>query len=235
MSDPIDMFSKLSGLVDTTTPVDASQDDQDALRQFEGMLLKMMLKELRQTMGGEGLFGREGAMYQDWFDDEITQRISTGKGMGLSDRLDLGGLQHVTPMPSPDGLQAVFPVDGKVSSRFGERVDPLSGHRRDHDGLDIAAAEGSPIRAVRAGTVTFAGSRGSYGNLVIVDHGDGLQTRYAHCKSVGVQAGDSVAAGSVVASVGSSGRSTGPHLHLEVRQDERPVDPLKALRWGKKP
>jgi murein DD-endopeptidase MepM/ murein hydrolase activator NlpD len=129
----------------------------------------------------------------------------------------------------------LFPVDGSVSSSFGHRSDPFSGERKSHRGVDIAAAAGSPIQAVRAGTVTFAGDRGGYGNVVVVDHGRGLETRYAHCESVDVQVGDAVRAGAPIATVGSTGRSTGPHLHFEVRQDGQAVDPNQVLTWEGKP
>lgn len=236
MADPLGMINSLASMVDTTTPTSKPKDDEDALRQFEGMVLRMLLKEMRQSMGGDGLFGQEGATYQEWFDDEITQRISEGGGLGLSSKLDLSGLDHVVPLNQGDGgLRATFPVDGRISSRFGDRSDPFSGAEREHHGVDIAAAAGTPIQAVRAGTVTFAGERGGYGNVVILDHGDGLETRYAHCASLDVRAGDQVRAGAKVASVGSTGRSTGPHLHFEVRQDDAPVDPASALRWERSP
>lgn len=235
MADAIGMFQDLAGMVDTTTPTSPPESDEDALRQFEGMVLRMMLKEMRNSMGGEGPFGKEGAMYQEWFDDEITQRIAEGGGLGLSSKLDLSGLEHVAPVSPGEGLRALFPVDGSVSSRFGHRSDPFSGERKSHRGVDIAAAAGSPIQAVRAGTVTFAGDRGGYGNVVVVDHGGGLETRYAHCESVDVQVGDAVRAGAPIATVGSTGRSTGPHLHFEVRQDGQAVDPNQVLTWEGKP
>ncbi len=235
MADAIGMFQDLASMVDTATPTTEAQSDEEALRQFEGMVLRLMLKEMRKSMGGDGLFGQEGAMYQEWFDEEITQRIASTGGLGLSSRLDLSNLEHVAPLGSADGLRALFPVSGRVSSRFGHRADPFSGERKAHAGLDIAAPAGSPIQAVRAGTVTFAGERGGYGNVVILDHGDGLETRYAHCQSLDVQVGDSVRAGAQVATVGSTGRSTGPHLHFEVRQDDQPVDPHRALVWHESP
>ncbi len=233
--DPLQMIQGLAGLTDTITPEHKAADDEEALRQFEGMVLKLMLKELRKSMGGDGLFGQEAAMYQEWFDDEITKRIAEGGGLGLADKLDLSGLQHVVPVGGLDRLRAVFPVDGRVSSRFGHRSDPFTGEHRSHHGVDIAAAEGAPIQAVRAGTVTFAGEQGGYGNVVILDHGDGLETRYAHCKALNVEAGQRVHAGGVVATVGSTGRSTGPHLHFEVRRDDEPVDPNAALIWERRP
>ena len=119
--------------------------------------------------------------------------------------------------------QLAWPVSGWISSHFGMRDG------RPHQGLDIAADTGAPIRAVRSGYVSFAGPRGTYGLTVIIDHGGGLQTLYAHCNSLLVTQGQQVEAGELIARVGSTGRSTGPHLHLEVLLDSVPYDPLLCL------
>ena len=123
----------------------------------------------------------------------------------------------------------VFPLEGRISSRFGMRTDPIHGKHKHHSGLDIAATTGTPIKAVQAGTVTFSGNRGGYGKVVIIDHGNGLESRYAHCSELNVEKGQFVFAGTEIAAVGSTGRSTGPHLHLEIRQDGKAVDPLDYL------
>lgn len=128
-----------------------------------------------------------------------------------------------------------WPTAGRISSRFGWRTHPVYGTRRMHQGLDVAAPEGQPVGAVRAGIVVSAGPAGGYGLLVVVDHGRDATGRrvtsaYAHLSSLSVQAGQQVAAGSVVGLVGSTGASTGNHLHLEVRLDGTAVDPLVRLR-----
>ncbi|HEY8339567.1 MAG TPA: M23 family metallopeptidase [Egibacteraceae bacterium] len=135
----------------------------------------------------------------------------------------------VTPVTAdtPGGL--VLPVEGRFSSPFGMRTHPVTGARKMHTGVDIAAPTGTPIRAARGGTVSFAGVRGGYGNLVIIDHPDGTQTRYAHQDALQVQVGQRVAAGQVVGTVGSTGMSTGPHLHFELRRGGDPVDPAPLL------
>lgn len=122
-----------------------------------------------------------------------------------------------------------LPVDAPMSSSFGPRVHPVTGEWKQHAGIDLAAPTGTPIGAAAAGTVTFAGVRGGYGNLVIVDHGDGTETRYAHQHTIAVRAGQQVAVGDLLGTVGSTGMSTGPHLHLEVRRNGRPVDPAPLL------
>lgn len=127
------------------------------------------------------------------------------------------------------------PVDAPVTSRFGPRIHPVTGEHRDHHGVDLAASSGAPVRAAAGGTVVFAGSRGGYGNLVIVDHGDGLQTRYAHQRALDVREGQRIEAGQRLGTVGSTGLSTGPHLHFEVRREGQPVDPEPWLGPGSGP
>lgn len=129
---------------------------------------------------------------------------------------------------SPTELSAI-PVKGVVSSPFGKRFDPVSDKKKMHRGIDIKAKLGTPIDAAGDGMVTFAGWRGGYGNLVEIDHGGGLFTRYAQLEKVKVAVGDRVAAGQKIATLGSSGRSTGPHLHFEVIVDGENVDPATYL------
>ena len=127
-------------------------------------------------------------------------------------------------------LSFITPVAGRRSSEYGERTDPFTGNQRRHQGVDIAAPEGSPIRAAAPGEVTYSGEMPGYGNVVIIEHGDGFETRYAHNADNSVRKGDTVAAGQVVATVGSTGRSTGPHLHFEVRKDGDSVDPEEFVK-----
>lgn len=123
------------------------------------------------------------------------------------------------------GSGMVRPADGRISSEFGPRVHPVTGKQRPHNGIDVAGPVGAPIRAAADGTVTFAGVRGGYGNLIIVDHGDGRETYYAHNSANGVSAGDRVSAGQHIGAVGATGQVTGPHLHFEVRVNGTPVEP----------
>jgi murein DD-endopeptidase MepM/ murein hydrolase activator NlpD len=122
------------------------------------------------------------------------------------------------------------PVDkGWQSSGFGRRVDPFTGQMAWHGGLDFAAPKGSKVRAVAGGVVVFSGRRGAYGNLVEINHGNGYSTRYAHSSENRVAVGDVVRKGDVIATVGSSGRATGPHVHFEVLKDGRSVDPARYV------
>ena len=123
---------------------------------------------------------------------------------------------------------------GYISSGFGERVDPFTGGEEFHEGIDFAAPQGTAIRAVAAGVVTWAGPRGGFGNMVQIDHGNGYATRYGHAYRVLVHVGETVQRGDVIGLVGSTGRSTGPHVHFEVLKDGREVNPagFVALRAG---
>ena len=114
-------------------------------------------------------------------------------------------------------------------SPFGWRIHPILGYRKFHTGIDIAVGYGVPIHSAGAGTVIYATWMGGYGNVIIVDHGDGLSTLYAHQSSLAVGNGARVARGQTVGYVGSTGFSTGPHLHFEVRVNGNPVDPMGYL------
>lgn len=121
---------------------------------------------------------------------------------------------------------ANIPVrDGYITSRFGYRTDPFTGQVAYHPGIDFAGPEGSPVYAVSAGVVTWAGDKSGYGNMVEINHGGGYFTRYGHASSLAVRVGDIVSKDQMIARIGSTGRSTGPHLHYEVVVDGRQVDP----------
>jgi murein DD-endopeptidase MepM/ murein hydrolase activator NlpD len=126
------------------------------------------------------------------------------------------------------------PVVGEVefTSGFGVRSDPFLGRPAMHTGLDFRAATGDPVRATANGKVVSSGWAGGYGRMVEIDHGNGLSTRYGHLSEIGVKVGDQIRIGQVIGAVGSTGRSTGPHLHYETRIDGDAVDPQKFLRAG---
>lgn len=118
------------------------------------------------------------------------------------------------------GLERVgLPVDGVITSLYGLRHDPIDGALRQHQGIDIAVPEGTPVHAVAPGRVAFSGPRSGYGNAVVVDHGDGRVTLYAHNAANWVREGDEVTPGDILALSGSTGRSTGPHVHFELWRD----------------
>ncbi len=228
----------------------AARGDEDealreAARQFESVFVHQLFKSMRATVpkGGMADAGFGGEVFTDMLDAEYARSVSNTGQLGLADIIarELGapdaegtvvhGLQSGGARRGLRAYQAQaaatwqLPVQGRVSSPFGERVHPISGDTRHHHGLDIAAPAGTPIRAARAGTVTFAGERGGYGNLVEIDHGDGTRSRYAHASTLLVEAGQAVRKGELIAEVGSTGNSTGPHLHFEVRRGDEPIDP----------
>jgi len=123
--------------------------------------------------------------------------------------------------------QFVWPVNGRVSSPFGYRIHPIFHVRKMHTGIDLSSAMGTPIEAADSGTVIQAGWRGGYGKCVVISHGNGVATLYAHQSVIGVSVGDSVERGQVIGEVGSTGYSTGAHLHFEVRVNGSPVDPMR--------
>ena len=142
------------------------------------------------------------------------------------DRLDMVR-QFARQLP----LSAPLP-GAVVTSRFGTRMDPFLGEPAMHTGVDFRARTGLPIPATAAGTVTSAGENGGYGNMVEIDHGNGVSTRYAHLSEIDVKVGQVVSKGAIVGKAGSTGRSTASHLHYEVRVDGEPLDPLTYIAAG---
>lgn len=124
----------------------------------------------------------------------------------------------------------LWPVEGAITGSFGERIDPFNGEGAFHSGVDISSSFGTPVIAPADGVVTFADFLGGYGRAIIVDHGHGISTRYGHLANFAVIAGQEIHRGDTIGYVGLSGRSTGPHLHYEVRINDTPVNPHKYLR-----
>jgi len=146
--------------------------------------------------------------------------------------IELGGGQSVT---TADWLRmaaapTMWPVEGPVSGSFGERIDPFNGEGAFHTGVDISTAYGQSVIAPADGVVVFAAENGGYGQLLILEHGHGISTRYGHLAGFATAVGQSVRRGDVIGYVVRSGRSTGPHLHYEVRIQDVPVNPHKYLR-----
>jgi hypothetical protein len=127
-------------------------------------------------------------------------------------------------------LPTLWPVEGPITSSFGERLDPINGEGAFHKGIDISANMGEPIRAPADGTVLMAGPASGYGQEVMLDHGHGIHTVYGHLSGFAVTAGQDVHRGEIIGYVGSEGRSTGPHLHYEVRIHDTAVNPHKYMR-----
>jgi flagellar protein FlgJ len=178
----------------------------------------------------------------------LPPRASLGAGAGVPEQDDRPWRPNPAKVRAADEHPAVlgtsfdagaptpglWPVDGgRQSSEYGFRMHPIHNERRFHAGLDIAAPEGREIRAVQRGTVTFAGRHRGFGNMVELTHPDGVVTRYAHASRLHVREGDTVDVGETIADVGSTGQSTGPHLHFEVRERGHTINPetyLERLR-----
>lgn len=160
--------------------------------------------------------------------DETLSALSyevSKRELNLSDLAASLEEKRVTMLYTP----TIWPVKGWLSSQFGYRISPFSGRQTFHEGIDIASRHGNDVLATAKGIVVFAGSKPGYGNLVTIDHGYGYMTRYGHSSTLLVKVGDKVEKGDPIAKVGSTGRSTGPHVHYEVLVNGIPVNPLKFI------
>jgi murein DD-endopeptidase MepM/ murein hydrolase activator NlpD len=174
---------------------------------------------------------------------QFTELTSMESPKALASRLDRLSAEATRQEQSLQELQAYFqeqrsllastpsiwPTRGWVTSDFGQRLDPYTADRVQHGGMDIAAPHGKEVIAPSDGTVVFAGLEGGYGNVIVIDHGYGIKTRYGHLSKMLVKAGDKVKRGTQIAAVGNTGRSTGPHLHYEVRVNGIPQNPRKFI------
>jgi murein DD-endopeptidase MepM/ murein hydrolase activator NlpD len=154
----------------------------------------------------------------------LTGDASVGISLGMTRNATTADWTRANSLPN------LWPVDGQVTASFGERIDPFNGEGAFHSGVDIGSNYGHPIMAPADGVVTFTDFMGGYGKLIIMDHGHGITTRYGHLSGFAVTAGQHVHRGDIIGYVGLSGRSTGPHLHYEVRINDTPVNPYKYLR-----
>ena len=158
---------------------------------------------------------------------EDLSRVLDDREMQLGIIADLIQDRHLKRENEPSGLPA---ENGWFSSYFGARADPFTGKQAWHNGVDIAGKSGSDVLSVAAGLVTFSGERSGYGEMVEITHDNGYVTRYGHNSELFVILGEIVKKGQVISSMGSTGRSTGPHVHFEVYKHGRPVDPASYIR-----
>jgi murein DD-endopeptidase MepM/ murein hydrolase activator NlpD len=241
------LFKRAENAAAQPSAGDANQRRKIA-QEFTSFLYLEVLKAMRAATAQDGAAEGDSLsrdMYTAMMDAEVArlaaQRDSTGFSQAVEKSLEraivspnpAGGAKTSAALPSaesrhdPVSLQA--PASGVISSGFGTRADPLTGSNMFHRGVDIAAPAGAPISAAANGRVVFSGWAAGYGNLVEIDHGDGWVTRYGHNSTNLVAAGDIVAAGQQIASVGQTGRATGDHLHFEVRHDGKPISPKVFL------
>ena len=226
---------KTESLANAVAPA-AKDPAKTAAKQLEAFFLRQLLKEARPQGASMLDGGFAGDTFKDMLDEALADKMSAAGGLGMSDmfvkQLGPGSTQEVAPPtdlgPAIDGLQLSMPVPGRIGSGYGPRVGH-NGLTHQHQGLDLTAKFGDSIAAAAPGTVEHAGPAGTYGNLVIVRHDNGYQTRYAHMSSVGVKVGQHVTAGQQLGNVGSTGLSDGPHLHFEVRKGDQAIDPTALL------
>ena len=203
--------------------------------------------ELARTMSQAGGFGLSG-----WLQQALGRYASSGNSSNLPELAATGAnvatamaapnapiagpRQASAPAPASAGLvdaAAADSADGlrrptsKLTSAFGWRRDPMTGASKFHSGVDLKAAEGDPVNATASGRVVFSGPNGGYGTSVVIEHANGIQTRYAHLSAALVNVGDEVNDGQPIGLAGHTGRATGPHVHYEVLAQGRAVDPLK--------
>jgi murein DD-endopeptidase MepM/ murein hydrolase activator NlpD len=202
-----------------------------------------VIANLEKPDSEENLFGVGGAAPEDLDTSASLRRDQSGLIRSMHDQVEqlerASYTQEADFSSLLDQLNAkknllactpsIRPAKGWISSHFGYRISPFTGRRELHAAYDIANREGAEIVAPANGVVTFTGKKGSYGNLLIIDHGYGLVTRYGHLKSIEVKKGAKVSRGDIVAKMGNTGRSTGPHVHYEVRLNGVPVNPEKYI------
>jgi murein DD-endopeptidase MepM/ murein hydrolase activator NlpD len=178
---------------------------------------------IKQKLEGPSDISSEGKLVPSF-----AESIADYNYLRTANNLALGS--HAYRRIQPENAQpSIWPIDGRLMGAFGERTDPFSGEGAFHTGVDISAPTGTPIRATADGIVIFAQMENGYGRLVKIDHGNGVQTYYAHLSRFYVQAGQDIRRGELLGAVGTSGRVTAPHLHYEVRLGGAPVNPYRYL------
>jgi murein DD-endopeptidase MepM/ murein hydrolase activator NlpD len=171
---------------------------------------------------------------QDAFDRSIAQYTFLKRNAAMI-AVASGGLQLLSPksrLADSSYTPSIWPVMGHITDSFGERLDPFSGEGAFHTGIDVASDYGAPVHATADGVVVIAQTHPGYGRLVVVDHGFGITTWYGHLSAFSAVVGARIKRGEVVGYTGISGRSTGPHVHYEVRMNNAPVNPWRYMKSG---
>lgn len=217
-------------------------DPKAVAKQMESVFLNEFLKIMMEQTS----FGKDKtvATFLPVMTTEIAKSLSE-KGIGIADFLMKNIETRVTnivkdtrrlqddknPTPVARSAQSPItpPVTGRITSGYGMRQDPVDGKMRQHNGIDIAMPEGTPVMPAAPGKVVFSGNSGGYGNCVVIEHENGMATLYAHNSANNVKTGEVIDKNKVIALSGSTGKSTGPHLHFEVRRHGLPIDPMDAV------
>jgi murein DD-endopeptidase MepM/ murein hydrolase activator NlpD len=236
-----DMKIKLADFIPPEKPLEKKEKElKKACQDFEAIFTYQLLKSMRNTIEKCDLFhgGQGEEIYESLLDQELSKKMAGSGENSLAESLyrqlskilheksgnDMSATGNYTENDAPS-----WPIKNKISSGFGWRKDPFTGEDRFHYGIDIAAQEGTDVKAAMSGKVLVSDEQDGYGKTVMLDHGHGFVTIYAHNRNNTVKTGDWVENGEIIAEVGTSGRSTGPHLHFEVRRHGKQLDPLKFL------
>jgi murein DD-endopeptidase MepM/ murein hydrolase activator NlpD len=227
-----------------------------AAKQFESIFLHQVFKSMRATIPKDGMTGGGfgGEVFTDMLDQQYASIAANSSSFGLAQTIarQLGAedAESSFQLKESQGLRRLgvsqayqkqatpmkwdMPVEGDLVRTFGPNRSPNMNVAQIHRGVDWNAPEGTSIKAARSGTVTYAGQMGHNGQTVVVDHGNGIESLYAHAKNVSVSVGEKVVAGGEIATVGKTGNANQSHLHFEVRQNGRSVDPTSLLGLKKK-
>ena len=238
-------IQKTQGIKTEIDPVQRDKQLKKACQDFEAIFTYQLLKSMRKTIEKCDLFhgGQGEEIYESLLDQELAKKLAGSGRTSLANLLyqQLRGEAGLGELPETERGEEIgssaqnfqWPLRTRISSGFGWRKDPINGQKRFHQGIDLPAEEGSPVRAALSGRVIYSDFQQDYGQVVVLDHGHGFTTLYAHNKENLVNTGDWVREGSCLARVGSSGRSTGSHLHFEVRKNGEYLDPLDYLGFNK--
>ncbi|HYA85697.1 MAG TPA: peptidoglycan DD-metalloendopeptidase family protein [Nitrospirota bacterium] len=246
MQDLLSIQQPFTGNIETLRNRKDPEAVKEVARQMESLFVYEMLKVMREASGKSSTGGLGSDTYTTMFDMELSKVLSE-RGIGLSDmienaisaKIDKTGQTPAAPSQQVHSQKSSVQADIKdllpdvasprISSGYGMRHDPFSGELKFHQGLDIPAPAGTDIHPLRPGTVLYSGKQAEYGNVVIIDHGDGFTSKYAHNQTNLVQEGEKVDTASIIARVGSTGKSTGSHIHFEVAYKGQNVDPGMLL------
>lgn len=226
-------------LLSFASKIKTLQKDILRIRDFDSKL-RVMINIDQDRQGGTSLGGAESSDFTDSYLPTHRQELLARKMHNFLHQLNTEArLEEIRQQDLMQVIRSnkelwastpsIWPTQGWISSQFGYRSSPFTMQREFHKGLDISAPTGTPIYAPAKGKVTFSGRDGGYGIALNLDHGTGIMTRYAHLHSLAVKNGQNVTRGQLVAYVGNSGRSTGPHLHYEVRLNGVPVNPMRYI------
>ena len=208
--------------VELVKTLDRQETKLETRKSPADLVFEILKESPVKDKGGIGIVSVD----QDTADDKTWRAPFVDSSQGI----DVTKKENQLPTDVP-GLPGKYqmPVEGRISSKFGMRFHPIDRRQKFHSGMDIAAPTGTPIKAAFDGEVIFAGRRGGYGNFVELKHPDGRTTRYAHANSLNVKVGDQVKAGEKIATVGATGKTTGPHLHFEIRENGKAVNPSTVI------